>query len=37
MSFYEFILMLSGAALWTAGVCLGVMWLIHTYLGDRDE
>jgi hypothetical protein len=37
MSIYEFILMLSGALLWTAVVCLGGMWLIHTYLGDKDE
>lgn len=37
MSIYEFILMLSGALLWTAVGCLGMMWLIHTYLGDKDE
>jgi hypothetical protein len=37
MNIAEFILMLSGALLWTAVGCLGAMWIIYTYLGDRDE
>lgn len=37
MTISEFILMVSGALFWTAAVCVGVMWLIHMYLGDKDD
>lgn len=35
MNVAEFILMVSGALLWTAIVCLGVMWMIKA-LGDDE-
>lgn len=36
MSIYEFILMLSGALLWTGMVCAALAWWVAKSLGDDE-
>jgi hypothetical protein len=34
MIWVSFVLMLSGALLWTAVLCAVVMWFVHKYMGE---